>query len=753
MIRAKASLLVLAAILSILLAAYAGAEPGPTDLWLRGYCVIPQPRNVTLQDADVKLPVDWGWEVDHVADNNIAVRTLLEDLLKLDGLSLKKAGSPAIRLKVAPGTVKTGLVPEIDGQAYRMEIGAKGVVITGNSEQGLFYGVQTLLQLVRGKNPLSLPSGVIEDWPSYQIRVQHWDTKNHQDRMETLKGYLDWAARFKYNMISFEIWDKFQFESYPFIGVPGAFSPAQLQELVDYGLERFIQVVPNIQAPAHFQWALKHPQLAHLKADGSDYQACMCDEETYKVIFALYDDVIKATRGVDYIHASTDEVYYAGICPKCERPYNPENRSLAFVDFVNRAHDYLATKGRKMIIWAEWPLMPEHVGMLAPDIIDGVNRKDYFVGRMPFATRNSYFAEENKRGIRQFAYTAQTSRMAPMVFDSNWANLRDVYDMMAYQALEGNPIGAFGAGWDDSGPHSEVYWLGWSAVAQYSWTPGTPSLAQHVEEFFDIYHGQRVAGLVEIYEDLNRHVRLYGRSWDSVITSVPGKGDNRSSYGDSAGKYSHFRPPRQSTLPAPAIPFSPGLDIHPMYVGRYEELIKEARTLLNESYDLKHRIEANVFKADLNQYGLEILSSIADYTRHHEMLLTGLKSIEDSLASARENAGFGRAQDAVVDLVAAYSTAADIIRDRKETIAQFRSVWSKSRNPDYLTRPEYFEREESIGLEGWMQKMAVITREYAGKNEVPLAPIEFELQAKAKWAKLDQTPGSARQQSGAGDEF
>ena len=81
----------------------------------------------------------------------------------------------------------------------------------------------------------------------------------------------------------------------------------------------------------------------------------------------MYEDVIRATAGVDYFFVSTDAVYYAGLCSQCARPYNPENRSLEFVDFVNKTHDFLAKRGRKMLIWAEFPLLPEHVKLLPPE--------------------------------------------------------------------------------------------------------------------------------------------------------------------------------------------------------------------------------------------------------------------------------------------------------------------------------------------------------------------------------------------------
>src|SRR4029078_10651485 len=145
---------------------------------------------------------------------------------------------------VRPGTVNTGADTEIDRQAYRLRIGENAIEITGNADPGLFYGVQTLVQLLKRDSAgrLILPRGTIEDWPKLQLRFLHWDTKHHQDRIETLKRYLDWSARFKANMIGLDLEDKFEYPSHPVIGAPGAFTTRELQEIVDYGLERHIQV-------------------------------------------------------------------------------------------------------------------------------------------------------------------------------------------------------------------------------------------------------------------------------------------------------------------------------------------------------------------------------------------------------------------------------------------------------------------------------------------------------------------------------
>ncbi|HQF11020.1 MAG TPA: beta-N-acetylhexosaminidase [Paludibacteraceae bacterium] len=280
-----------------------------TDMQLRdrGFSIIPRPQQVFLKPENVV--VDETWQVISKVGDDIAVKELIKKTEELHSLKFSNNRTKQIILSVKAGIVKGTDDPELNKQGYLLTINNEEIQITGNSRVGLFYGVQSLLQLMHhapGNSSIILPEGEIRDWPDLQLRFIHWHTKNHLDRMPVLKEYIDRLARLKINMISFEIWDKFRFPTDPEIGVKEGFTPAQLQELVNYGLERHIQIVPNVQAPAHMQWVLKHERYAHLRADGSDYQACMCDPETNKLIFSLYQDLIDATKGVDYFHASTD---------------------------------------------------------------------------------------------------------------------------------------------------------------------------------------------------------------------------------------------------------------------------------------------------------------------------------------------------------------------------------------------------------------------------------------------------------------
>ena len=668
----------------------------PTPLWLRGYSVIPTPRDVRLSDGDVRI--DNTWVLD-AGDHAAAVRTLRADLPLRSGT----AGS-VIRLSAAAGAVATGAEPGIDRQAYRLRIDDRLIEITGNAEPGLFYGVQTLLQL----------------------RFLHWDTKHHQDRMETLKRYLDWSAKFKVNMIGFELEDKFDYPSHPVIGAPGAFTTAQLQEIVNFGLERHIQVVPEVQSPAHFAYVLKHPEFADLRADGNNYQSDLCDPRTYDLIFSMYDDAIKATRGVDYFFVSTDEVYYAGIDGKCKEPYNETSRSLKWVEFVQKANAFLKARGRRILVWAEYPLLPEHVKMIPPDVIDGV------IGSA------EYLKTENELGMRQLSYNSMQG--GEYLFPDHLSRLQQAFENIAHgRVWQGKPLGVFGAAWDDTGLHNETFWLGWSAVAQWGWLPGrlpnSASPEQHAAEFMHAYYGPRAEGMIEIYRAMHSQARSWGRSWDRVTSRERGPG-----YGNSYGK-GRGTERRDMTLSPPPLPAMPDLQFAPAFAERYKAFLADARDRALENDRLVHALHSNFPRVDRNRYNLEVFLAIAKFTGHHWRLLEGLAGAEQSLQQAAAQKANPR--QAVGHMVAAYNRVDRLRKEGEATFAELQSVYEKSRYPKGQsvaghkfvhilddTKDHWADRtpdlsfmtapERSIGLEKWQKDLYQIIQAYAKQHNVPI---------------------------------
>ncbi|MBI4893247.1 MAG: beta-N-acetylhexosaminidase [Acidobacteria bacterium] len=713
-------------------AVFAANAAEPTALFLRGHAVLPAPQRVSLKPGDVSLATPWRIQ----APSGIARRTL-EAGLKANFT----VDSPSfISLRTAPGAIDAAPA-EVSSQAYKLTVAPGRIEIIGNGEAGLFYGVQTLLQLAAGN---TLPECEIEDWPRLNLRFLHWDTKHHQDRMETLKRYLDWAARFKVNTIGFELEDKFSYPSNPIIGAPGAFTPAELQELVNYGLERYIQIVPIVQSPAHFAYVLKHPQFAHLRADGNNYSSDTCREDTYKLIFQMYDDLIAATKGIDYFFVSTDENYYAGIGSACTLPYNPANRSAEWANFAIRAHDHLAARGRRMLAWLEYPLLAKDLERIPADVIDGVVGDDSFVDI------------EMRKGMRQLIYVSMQG--AEFLFPDHFAieslppgvvmgEFEEVFTagrltaafhtFNTARAMRMNPIGAFGAAWGDSGLHNESFWLGWSAVAAWAWHPGSPTPEQQAAEFMRIYYGGHTAGLVEDYRALQRQARAWQRTWDRVTSRARKPG-----YGNSEGP--GIGTARQDlTLELPVLPDPATLAFQPRFAARYKGYLGEASALALQNDQLVHSLLEAMLNVERNRYNLEMMLVLARFTGHHWQLFSALAGAEKDLSAAAAAAAKGQHAQAVGHLVAAHNKAQSASTNGEAVFAQVVAAWEKSQWPKGRevngrkfihvlddTKDHLADRtpglgymaaaERSLALPRWCADLSKLTRAYAAAHNVPV---------------------------------
>jgi len=201
------------------------------DLRRLGYSLIPAPQKIEITGK--KVLFDSNWVIETKLDaGTMAVRRLQSGAMEFYDIKFMGTGRSKIILEIIPGNgINRDLSPEIAKQAYRLVISSGLVRITANDGAGLFYGVQSFLQLLHPEQNgnYSLPEGTITDWPDLQLRFIHWDTKHHQNRIETLKRHLDWAAYFKVNAVAFEMEDKYEYPSHPVIGAPGAYTKAECQ--------------------------------------------------------------------------------------------------------------------------------------------------------------------------------------------------------------------------------------------------------------------------------------------------------------------------------------------------------------------------------------------------------------------------------------------------------------------------------------------------------------------------------------------
>ncbi len=640
-----------------------------SDLRRQGFSLIPAPQKTALTGQVIVL--DNSWVIDTKPGvNSFMLKTLQSKAKELHNIDFSANGEHKIILDVQSGTISEGLTPELAEQAYRLEMFQGLIKITGNTEIGLFYGVQSLLQLLKPINGgvLSLPEGTIIDWPELELRILHWDTKHHQDRIETLKRFIDQSAYFKANAIAFEIEDKYAYPSHPVIGAPGAFTLAEMQDLTAYALQRFIQLIPDVQSPAHMTYVLKHEEFAHLKSDGNNYQVCMCDEEAIDLIFDMYQDMIDATPGVEFFLASTDEVYFSGMCGKCEKEYNDKNRSQAWVDFIHRANEFMAERGRKMISWIEYPLLPGDIHKLPANMIDGVIND---------GKEQVWIDEENKAGIRQLNYNSiQGSEfLFPNYFPTTYrgkptkGNLRSMSVSSANVLEKGaNLMGSFTAAWGDSGLHNELFWLGWATGVQYSWSVGQPTIEQSTADFMDAFYGYNSPDMVEVYRLLEDGARFYQDLWDNVVSKERATG-----YGNSYGKGIGAKRHDQTLEILP----NPGLSTEPVFSATYASKIEQAALIKRDNEKLVSLLIQSLSKVDRNHYNIEVLLSIAYLEQYTINTLLDWVKIEHYLMEA-SNAGSDYTK-AARNMVEAYNLAGELLKDKVEVTKRITATWEKSR--------------------------------------------------------------------------
>ncbi|MCE5272594.1 beta-N-acetylhexosaminidase [bacterium] len=715
---------------------------GLNSLRQNGFSLIPAPQKVELLPGVAVLDCSWGLETS-VSRGDIAVRSLVSGAQEMHGLTFAERGESRIVLALSGGAVTGAPDAECAAQAYRIRVTPTQVEITGNAPAGLFYGVQSFLQLLRrdGAGRLVLPLGEITDWPDLRLRVMHWDTKHHQNRMETMKRYIDQSAFFKANAISFEMEDKYEYPRHPVIGAPGAYTKAEMVELTRYALERHVQIIPDVQAPAHMNYVLKHPEFAHLRADSSNYQICMCDEEAMRLIFDMYQDMIDATPGVEYFHVSTDEVYYAGISEKCKklRPYNEINRSRLWVEYVQRVNAWMAERGRKVLLWVEYPLLTKDVSSLPAGLIDAITGPQ----REP-----SWLEAENKAGIEQMAYTSMQG--------AEWL-FPNYFTLQGYgQAVQGrmqeavetpeltrragarNLMGTFCAAWDDAGLNDETFWLGWAVVTAYGWNMQGPGPAQATADFFDAFYGPDVAvDMRQVYSQLELQARYYENLWDLVWSNERGY-----AYGYSGGK----RPIRlqDETLSLPALPAGDSLAVKPTFHEKYAAKIAAASELLPANERLQYDLARALGEVSRNRYNIEVLGSIAALEGYAVRTMLDLDKAEAFLVRAGEASAKGEHALAVNLMVEAGNVTAANLAVRDKMWRELTAVWEKGRFPknedvagrkflhvmddvkdhfadrrrglDYMIAP--FER---MDLPGWHKALGERIKAYAAAHKVPVS--------------------------------
>ncbi|WP_396148147.1 beta-N-acetylhexosaminidase [Flavobacterium sp.] len=351
--------------------------------------IIPKPQNTLAGKGSFYITTKTYIQAD---ENSFEANYLKEALQIQTGLNLKitsKNNSKNIHLVL--------LEPKIanfNKELYEIVVSDSEIVISALTNQGLFYGIQTLLQMVpfENKNEIAIPWIKISDAPKYAWRGMHLDVCRHYFPITFIKKYIDYLAHYKMNTFHWHLTEdqgwRIEIKKYPKLTEVGAwrngsmigryddqkiddikyggfYTQEEIKEVVAYASKRHITIVPEIEMPGHSLAALAaYPELSctggpfEVGKKWGVFDDVYCPkEETFTFLENVLSEVL-ALFPSEYIHIGGDE------CPKTrwkscahcqkiikEKGLKDEHELQSY--FIQRIEKFVNNKGRKIIGWDE----------------------------------------------------------------------------------------------------------------------------------------------------------------------------------------------------------------------------------------------------------------------------------------------------------------------------------------------------------------------------------------------------------------
>lgn len=579
-----------------------------------------------------------------------------------DGLPRNKRVGKSIFLQLTDHNVP------VSAEGYVLEVCDKGVKISASSDAGLFYGCQTLEQLMEDSRDFGkkIPAMKIIDYPAIPFRAVHLDTKHHLDCMEYYYRMVDKLSRYKINAIVWEIEDKLRFTRRPEIGASNAISKQEMQAICRYAKERNIEITPLVQGLGHAGFILKH----HWKLREnplSDWEFCPANPETYEVLFDLYLDAMEAMPYSKYIHIGGDEITAIGIDERCKStgksPFELQ------MEWLQKVCKFITDHGRIPIFWDDMPL--KYAGLW--DLVintktDKEVEEKWDVEQLDKAI--TLFPKEcvymrwnyrdattlghrllldcySSKGLKVMGATCAAG--APFLprkeSPVGYIYMQGFTKLIAQNHLEG----VLATSWEDGSPHLETVMRTFIAQGEFAWNP----LSRNIETFKKA-HAQREYGFkpednrMSFLEELEQAIFFFDKALISDGRRNPGYGVISFTLID---------------LPDKSMPGK--------WSETYAEKIKEAKREEIRYDKIKKGLEVAKQEALRNRYTLDIYEQINNMQYYPTRLIIALNAYD---VVENEN-----------DRKSAIEKITQVCADFDNVRSQLISVYSKTR---FMEQPD-----------------------------------------------------------------
>ena len=374
----------------------ASCSEGPTKQmpYNQGINVIPTPVSLVQNEGSFKLSKNTAFSASTPEAKTVA-EYFAAQMNLATGYQITvsdKAASNGIALAIDEAL-------DVNDEGYTLDVTPQGVTVKAKTPQGLFYGMQTFMQLLPAEiQSPAVVNGIawtascvtVKDEPRFEYRGIMLDPCRHFIPVENVKKHLDVLALFKINRMHWHLTDdqgwRIEIKKYPKLTEVGSkridgegteysgfYTQDQIKEVVKYAADRFITIVPEIELPGHELAAISaYPELS-CKGEPTtpriiwgveDIVLCAGKEKPFELLQDVFDEVAPLFPG-EYIHIGGDECPKSSWkeCPLCQKRireeglkadknHSAEEKLQSY--FVQRMEKYLSEKhGKKIIGWDE----------------------------------------------------------------------------------------------------------------------------------------------------------------------------------------------------------------------------------------------------------------------------------------------------------------------------------------------------------------------------------------------------------------
>lgn len=629
------------------------------------FALMPVPQQIT-EYGGTGITYD---QIKNICLRDGASRPVLYDRLKDLG-TVQQPGKGTLTLALS-GSADLPKSPE----GYIMEIKAGQVFIHARTEAGLFYGCQTLLQLLHDAHDrkTTIPPCKIKDYPDISYRAVHLDLKHHMDSISYYYDMIDRLARIKVNAVIVEFEDKLRYENTPVIGAANAISIEQFISLSRYAHERNIEISPLVQGLGHASYILKHAQYAHLREDtASDWAFSPLDPGTYKLLFSMYEEAMRATPYGKYLHVGGDEVGSLGTSALSKKsgmdPFELQmywlDKVCAFAGKHNRipifwddmvfklANLYRTTYDEAMPekevreLWAKYrnklddniQLFPKNCVYMrwnygAPAVPGDINAIDWYKSHHLSAMA---------------ATAAQTTWTMMPRNHSNFQPIKDFCRIAAEKQMQGILCTV----WDDSSPHYETVWRGLYFFALFSWNYQDIPLGDAEERFRHRFYGPALSDPSHEFQDSLEQELHY---WETALLD---KGSRK----------------QVTDIDLMALPDP---DASGKWSEKYQQKIKGAEQTIAQYNTTRQRIDRALQQATRNHYSLSLINQLNNLQVYPAKLILLLKDYD---------------QAGPADKKQKFKEVLGYVRSFDSTRHAFEKVFSQTRQ---LRKPEGYQIDQN----------------------------------------------------------